>query len=119
MTHEKVEYVEVKKETLTLERIALAAVVALLSWNVYTTNQLTIAQAVTSQQLEGLNNSFNAIALDRYTKTEANAKNAALENRMVRLEQWNERMANRVTAQNSDIADMRQDLRDVKEDKRP
>ena len=45
---------EVKQESLNLERIALTAVIALLSWNVYTTNQMTIAQAVLQTQVEAI-----------------------------------------------------------------
>lgn len=90
------ETVEVKKEALTLERIALAAVVALLSWNVYTTNQLSIAQAVQSAQLEAIKAELSARNGRYVNQGDFLVLQAELQAQERRFENWLARLGDRL-----------------------
>ena len=63
------------EESLTLQNIAMAALVALLSWNVYTTQELKTSVAVIGNQLA-------VAAEERFTLAQA----ALLEQRINQLE---------------------------------
>lgn len=55
----------------------MTAVLALLSWNVYTTQQLSVTVAVIEERTQGFNNGL-------------------LEQRIGRLEEWNQNMTERI-----------------------
>lgn len=93
----------VKKESLTLERIALTAMVALLSWNVWTTSELVTDLAVMSAKVELLAEQLDSASSDRYTGAQARADQALLEQRIQRLEQWNGRLSDRLNEAESKI----------------
>ena len=99
------EEVKVEKATLTIERMALAGIGALLAWNVYTTSLLVTDVAVTNVQLSALERSIQAQSIDRYTKSEATSDKAFYDQRLNRLESWSQNLSNR-------LADLENDVRD-------
>lgn len=97
------EEVSVEKDSLTLERIALTALVALLSWNVYTTQQLVTNLAVTANTVKGLESSISVVGADRYTRAEALADRRHYEDRLQRIEAAQVQLNDRVNNVESDI----------------
>lgn len=83
----------------TLERIALTALVALLSWNVYTTQEMTTDIAVIETKLE------TAIS-NRFTSSDAQI----LENKITRLEQWTTRLSERLADVESTIRNQKENM---------
>lgn len=94
MTDESV--VALKKETLTLERLALTAVMALLSWNVYTTNQLNVAQAVSQAKLEAIKTQIESQSSNYATRAEMAVLDAKLSQIEQRFVTWFDRLSTRV-----------------------
>lgn len=94
---------ETIKNTFSFERIALGVVVALLSWNVNTTAQLVTGLAVTNANVSSLERSFEVASQDRYTRAEAKSDAALLDQRISRLEGWNERLANRINELENEV----------------
>lgn len=88
--------VRVERSNLTLERMALAGIAALIAWNVYTTSELKTDVAVGNATIKALEATVTASQIDRYTRSEANSDRALLEQRIARLEQWTERLSNRI-----------------------
>jgi hypothetical protein len=88
--------VQVEKSSLTLERIALAAVVMLLTWNVYTTQQLSLEMVKTTAELTALGNVVELAQSDRFTARDALADRTILETKIKRLEDWNFRLSDRL-----------------------
>jgi hypothetical protein len=88
--------VEIKKETLTLERFALAAVVGLLSWNVYTTNQLTISQAVLTSQLTSIREELGASGTKYASQGEYLVLRAEVDGMEQRFANWLARTSDRL-----------------------
>lgn len=94
---------ETIKSTFSFERIALGVVVALLSWNVNTTAQLVTGLAVTNANVSSLERAFEVASQDRYTRAEAKSDSALLDQRISRLEGWNERLASRVNELENEV----------------
>jgi hypothetical protein len=65
-----------------LQKVFYTIVIGLLSWVVLTTKNLEIGQAVLSSKFE----SIQDIAIDRYTKTEADAAFLAINDRINKIE---------------------------------
>lgn len=98
------EEVIIKKEALTMERIALMAMVGLLSWNVYTTSNLVTDVAVTNTKVEALTMQLTLNQQDRYTRSEALADSSVLTQRITNLEVWNGRLSDRLKAAEDALA---------------
>jgi len=90
--------VRIPKEALTVERLALAAVVALLSWNVYTTNQLTIAQAVTTAQVQAVYEQIGNTSRNLVSRADFLVLAAEMRTETERFETWLGRLSDRVNA---------------------
>jgi hypothetical protein len=104
------DHVEVKKESLTLERIALAAAVALLSWNVYTTNQLSISQAVSSAQLGAISEQIKSSAGLYATRGDVLVLQGALDGNRTRFENWLARLGDRLNAVEEEVTKIEERL---------
>lgn len=69
-----------------INKIATAAVLGLLGWNVFTTQNLAVEVAVLAAQLETTRETFSAGVADRYTKSEAISDRALVTQRVERIE---------------------------------
>lgn len=58
--------------------------------------ELAVTTAVQAQAISGLTGSIEAIAVDRYTATQAKSDNALFEQRLKRMEQWGQNLSERV-----------------------
>lgn len=90
------ESVLVNRETLTLERLALTAVMALLSWNVYTTNQLNVAQAVSAAKLEAIKTQIESQSANYATRAELAVLDAKFTQVEQRFVSWFDRLSSRI-----------------------
>ena len=105
-----VEYVQIKKESLTLDRIALMAMVALLSWNVYTTNQLSITNAVLTAKLESISTQINSQTANYATRGDLLVVQSQLEASITRFENWLSRLGDRQVVLEESVTSLRQAL---------
>lgn len=90
--------VEVKQESLNIERVALAAVVALLSWNVYTTNQLSLSQVRTEEQISAMRTQVFDLPNRAVSPAAYAVDKAAIQVKLDRYENWLGRLSDRVNA---------------------
>lgn len=86
----------IKPEDSLLNKLISFAVIGLLSWNVWTTQQLSVSVAVLETQVEGIQSSVSSSLLDRYTGTQANSDFSLVEQRLQRLEDWNQSLSERL-----------------------
>lgn len=93
----------IKPEDSLLNKLISFAVIGLLSWNVWTTQQLSVSVAVLETQVEGIQNSVSSSLLDRYTGTQANSDFSLVEQRLQRLEDWNQNLSERLRVLEQDL----------------
>lgn len=86
----------IKPEDSLLNKLISFAVIGLLSWNVWTTQQLSVSVAVLETQVEGIQSSVSSSLLDRYTGSQANSDFSLVEQRLQRLEDWNQSLSERL-----------------------
>lgn len=90
--------VTMNKDDNLISKIISAAVIGLLSWNTYTTQNLSISVAVLENQVSSLHMTINNSLSDRYTINQAKSDAALVEQRIKRLEDWNQNLSERIKA---------------------
>ena len=83
------------KETI-LDKMILWAVLGLLGWNVMSTQNLTVTTAVMSAEIIALKLVISEGNVERYTKSMARSDQALIDQRLTRLEQWNQNLSDRM-----------------------
>lgn len=112
-TPAKEEITTVPKDSLTLERIALTAVVGLLSWNVYSTNQLQITQARMDEQMSGIRDTVTLISENAVNPTDYAITIAEIRAFNHRIEQWVSRLSDRQRMLEEDAAVLKRILEET------
>lgn len=85
----------VPKDSL-FDKLVSVAIIGLLSWTVYTTNQTQQDLAVLSAEVNGMDTALNLAARDRYTSAQAASDFALIENKIERVETWSQNLSERV-----------------------
>lgn len=83
-------------ESNLVNKLATVAVVGLLSWNVMSTSQLTTDVAVMKVTIANLETTLINNATSYMTRGEALSNNQFLEQKVERLEQWNQNLSERI-----------------------
>lgn len=86
----------VRAEDSLLNKLISFAVIGLLSWNVWTTQQLSVSVAVLETQVDGIQKTVSASLTDRYTGSQANSDFSLVEQRLQRLEDWSQNLSERL-----------------------
>ena len=81
-----------RPEDTLLSKIESAAMIGLLGWNLMTTQRLSLEVAVISSKLQTL----EAFIPDSYTTKEAISDGKVVEQRIKRLEEWNQNISERL-----------------------
>lgn len=79
-----------------LGKIMQAFVMAVAVWLGKVTQENSVELARQSQRLTGIEAQISVITMDRYTGAQATSDRALLEQRISRLEQWNDRLSGRL-----------------------
>ncbi len=86
------------EESGWVNKIITAGIIAMIGWTLLTVQDMSIRIAVLDEQLTGVRQTLTASVADRYSRSEAIADRAVMDQRILRLEQWAERLSNRVNA---------------------
>ena len=86
----------IRPEDSLLNKLVSFAVIGLLSWNVWTTQQLSVSVAVLETQVDGIQKTVSASLTDRYTGSQANSDFSLVEQRLQRLEDWSQNLSERL-----------------------
>ena len=73
-------------DTDLIGKIATFVVIGLLGWLAFTTNQMSVQQAVQGEQIKAVQTSLAQQSLNRYTRSEAVSDMSALEQRILEVE---------------------------------
>ena len=92
-------------ESTLINKVVTFVMIAMLGWLGFTVQKMSVEQAVQGAQMLAIRESISVSQLDRYTRSEAVADLTILDNRIVRLEEWNQRLSDR-------LADVEGHLRD-------
>jgi hypothetical protein len=84
------------KDDNLLSKIISAAVIGLLSWNTYTTQNLSVSVAVLETRVSSLQEIISSSVMDRYTNSQAQSDHALIDQRIKRLEEWNQNLSERI-----------------------
>jgi len=88
--------VSTNKDDNLLSKIISAAVIGLLSWNTYTTQNLSVSVAVLETRVSSLQETISSSLMDRYTNSQAQSDHALIDQRIERLEEWNQNLSERI-----------------------
>ena len=88
--------VSTNKDDNLLSKIISAAVIGLLSWNTYTTQNLSVSVAVLETRVSSLQEIISSSVMDRYTNSQAQSDHALIDQRIERLEEWNQNLSERI-----------------------
>ena len=88
--------VSMNKDDNLLSKIISAAVIGLLSWNTYTTQNLSVSVAVLETRVSSLQEIISSSVMDRYTNSQAQSDHALIDQRIKRLEEWNQNLSERI-----------------------
>ena len=88
--------VSMNKDDNLLSKIISAAVIGLLSWNTYTTHNLSVSVAVLETRVSSLQEIISSSVMDRYTNSQAQSDHALIDQRIKRLEEWNQNLSERI-----------------------
>lgn len=88
--------VSMNKDDNLLSKIISAAVIGLLSWNTYTTQNLSVSVAVLETRVSSLQEIISSSVMDRYTNSQAQSDHALIDQRIERLEEWNQNLSERI-----------------------
>jgi len=88
--------VSMNKDDNLISKIISAAVIGLLSWNTYTTQNLSVSVAVLETRVSSLQETISSSLMDRYTNSQAQSDHALIDQRIERLEEWNQNLSERI-----------------------
>jgi hypothetical protein len=88
--------VSMNKDDNLISKIISAAVIGLLSWNTYTTQNLSVSVAVLETRVSSLQETISNSVIDRYTNSQATSDFALVEQKIKRLEEWNQNLSERI-----------------------
>lgn len=88
--------VSMNKDDNLISKIISAAVIGLLSWNTYTTQNLSVSVAVLETRVSSLQEIISSSVMDRYTNSQAQSDHALIDQRIKRLEEWNQNLSERI-----------------------
>ena len=91
-------------ESNWVNRIITAGIIGMIGWTLFTVNEVSTKVAVLQTELTNIRSQLTATTLERYTRSEAVADRALLEQRISRLEEWNTRLSQRVNKAEESVA---------------
>ena len=84
------------EESGWVNRIITAGIIAMIGWTLLTVQDLSVNLAVMEAKFTSLETVITVGTQDRYTRIEATSDNALINQRIERLEDWNERLSDRL-----------------------
>lgn len=91
------------EESGWVNKIITAGIIGMVGWTLLTVNSLDKNMAVMQTKLNTLELVFEKGTADRYTRSEASSDRALLEQRLSRLEEWNQRLSDRINSAETKI----------------